>query len=332
MTDVVVTDAHSTVIVGTKQQTAVITLDQATKTIITGMMGPPGSTTFTIAGDSGSSLFNNNNILTFVGGVGLDSNVSSTTVTFNIDSTVATLSDTQTLTNKTINLSNNTLLATSAQLAAAITDETGTGSLVFSTSPILTTPNIGAATATSITGTSGNLNITAAPGNNSIALSPTGTGTVDVTSKRITDVAEPIQSKDAATKNYVDTNSQPLTTITKTLTLTTDWQDIGINSTDLETGTYIIQLFANDGNSGGTNFNEYYSGIMSWYSGSTNSSLELPTDEIILHRAGGSGDGALYLRTFRSPSGDSSALKLQMYSNSPNPSSSNYVFKFRRMI
>jgi hypothetical protein len=45
--------------------------------------------------------------------------------------------DTQTLTNKTINLSSNTLTATSAQLAAALTDETGTGSVVFSTSPAL---------------------------------------------------------------------------------------------------------------------------------------------------------------------------------------------------
>lgn len=40
--------------------------------------------------------------------------------------------------------------ATSANLAAAITDETGSGALVFGTSPSLTTPNIGAATATSI--------------------------------------------------------------------------------------------------------------------------------------------------------------------------------------
>lgn len=43
-----------------------------------------------------------------------------------------------TLTNKTINLSSNTLIATSAQLAAALTDETGTGSAVFAGSPALT--------------------------------------------------------------------------------------------------------------------------------------------------------------------------------------------------
>ena len=46
-----------------------------------------------------------------------------------------------------------TFLATpsSADLAAAVTDETGTGALVFADSPTLVTPNIGVATATSVT-------------------------------------------------------------------------------------------------------------------------------------------------------------------------------------
>ena len=46
---------------------------------------------------------------------------------------------TDTLTNKTINLANNTLTATSAQILAAVSDETGSGSLVFGTSPSFTT-------------------------------------------------------------------------------------------------------------------------------------------------------------------------------------------------
>jgi len=50
---------------------------------------------------------------------------------------VVTLSGPQTLTNKTINLANNTLVATSAQLAASVTDETGSGALVFAASPAL---------------------------------------------------------------------------------------------------------------------------------------------------------------------------------------------------
>ena len=40
--------------------------------------------------------------------------------------------------------------STSANLAATVTDETGSGSLCFATSPTLVTPNLGAATATSL--------------------------------------------------------------------------------------------------------------------------------------------------------------------------------------
>lgn len=49
----------------------------------------------------------------------------------------------------------NTWLTTpsSANLAAAVTDETGSGALVFATSPSLTTPSLGVATATSINAT-----------------------------------------------------------------------------------------------------------------------------------------------------------------------------------
>jgi hypothetical protein len=45
-----------------------------------------------------------------------------------------------------------TFLATpsSANLASAVTDETGTGALVFANSPTLVTPTLGAATATSV--------------------------------------------------------------------------------------------------------------------------------------------------------------------------------------
>lgn len=56
---------------------------------------------------------------------------------------VETASSTSTLTNKTINLTSNTLVATSAQLASAVTDETGSGALVFATSPTLVTPVLG---------------------------------------------------------------------------------------------------------------------------------------------------------------------------------------------
>jgi len=56
---------------------------------------------------------------------------------------VLTTTSTSTLTNKSIDLTSNTLTATSAQLITAITNETGTGVAVFATSPTLVTPALG---------------------------------------------------------------------------------------------------------------------------------------------------------------------------------------------
>jgi hypothetical protein len=51
---------------------------------------------------------------------------------------ITTATNTQTLTGKTIDLGSNTVTMTSAQLATALTDETGTGANVFAGSPALT--------------------------------------------------------------------------------------------------------------------------------------------------------------------------------------------------
>jgi len=67
-----------------------------------------------------------------------------------------TSSSTTTFTNKTIDLTDNTLTGTSLELKTAISDETGSGALVFATSPTLVTPALGTPSAlvgTSITGT-----------------------------------------------------------------------------------------------------------------------------------------------------------------------------------
>ena len=61
------------------------------------------TTNFTIAADSGSNdTFNTGETLTFTGGTGIDTTVADNAVTFAIDSTVTTLTGTQTLTNKTL--------------------------------------------------------------------------------------------------------------------------------------------------------------------------------------------------------------------------------------
>lgn len=64
-----------------------------------------------------------------------------------------TATGTATLTGKTLNLTSNTLAATSAQLATAVTDETGSGALVFAGG------NIGAATATTAAAANNSTNV-----------------------------------------------------------------------------------------------------------------------------------------------------------------------------
>lgn len=118
--------------------------------------------------------------------------------------------------------------------------------------------------------------------------------------------------------------------ITVPMQLGTSWQDTGITGTTLGNGTWIVQLYANDINAGGHNINEYYSGIMSWYNGPTDSNQELPTDEIQLHRTGASQDGGLYLRTLRSA--HYTYLSLQIFSNTATHGTANYVFTFRKML
>ena len=76
----------------------------------------------------------------------------------------------------------------SAQLANSLSDETGTGSLVFSTSPTLVTPALGAATATTINGntfTTGTYTLTGTAGktltfNNSLTLAGTDGSTLNI--------------------------------------------------------------------------------------------------------------------------------------------------------
>ncbi len=160
------------------------TLGAATATSINGLALTSSTGTLTIAN---SKTLTASNTLTFTG-------TDSSSVAFSAGGTVAYVANKLSVFAAT----------TSSELASVISDETGSGALVFASSPTLITPTLGAALATSVTATSGNMTVGAASGNNSVNLVATGTGTVDVANKRITSVAEPTQSSDAATKNYVD--------------------------------------------------------------------------------------------------------------------------------
>ena len=114
------------------------------------------------------------------------------------------------------------------------------------------------------------------------------------------------------------------------------WTDTGINATDLASGTYAVQMRVQDYGVNGGHYDEYYSGMMSWYSGNTN---DVNVDEILLHRAGHAPQsGTVQLRTERTYSADANDLMLQVKSNLPynaalDNSNSKYMrFKFRRLI
>jgi len=83
------------------------------------------NSSITVAGDSGSDSVSLGETLTISGGTGVTTTGTSNTMTIAIDNTtVATLADSQTLTNKTIDLTNNTLSATLAELNSAVSDAT----------------------------------------------------------------------------------------------------------------------------------------------------------------------------------------------------------------
>ena len=118
-----------------------------------------------------------------------------------------------------------------------------------------------------------------------------------------------------------------LYTFSESITLTTSWQDTSISSTDLPTGSYVVQVALNDYSVGGGQYSEYYTGYMSWTAGGTN---DTSWDEIPLHSAGhADNDQAIYLRTLRRAS---SSLILQIAGETNNTAASTYTFKFRRMI
>ena len=117
--------------------------------------------------------------------------------------------------------------------------------------------------------------------------------------------------------------------ISKSLTLTTSWQDTGITGTNLETGSHMVQIYSvSNSGQGGGNYEETYTGVMSWFSGNTNS---VEGTEIYLTAAGhASNDRHIYLQVMRS--GSPGNCKLQIRSDVNHSAAYTYVFKFRKLI
>ena len=157
------------------------------------------ATSLSIAGDTGTdSVAILSDTLTFVGGAGITSAVSNNTVTLDVDNTVARSTDTLSYFSAT----------TSAQLAQVISDETGTGLVVFGTNPTFTTGVVtdsatfnvfnttattvqafGAATALSLGATSGNTTV-----RNNLIVSGTLTinGSTSTVNSSVTQLTDPV--------------------------------------------------------------------------------------------------------------------------------------------
>jgi hypothetical protein len=99
-------------------------------------------------------------------------------------------------------------------------------------------------------------------------------------------------------------------------------------------GTYSVQMYVNDYAVGGTQYREYYSGVMSWNApDSTNDTGIGAVSEIVLHRAGHAANaGITYLRTRETGSAGGNELRLEIMCNKTYTGASNVVFKFVRLI
>ena len=125
-------------------------------------------------------------------------------------------------------------------------------------------------------------------------------------------------------------NIDQIWTVTKSLQVTTDWIDTGIDSSHITSaGSYMIQMYVDNHDASGQEYQEFYTGVMSWR-GYTNSDA---TDEIILHSAGHApNSGRTYLRTRRSFNVDGGKMYLQIKGALALSAADNYIFNFRRMM
>jgi hypothetical protein len=211
-----------------------------------------------------------------------------------------TADSTTIFTNKSIDLTDNTLTGTSLELKTAISDETGSGSLVFATSPTLVTPALGtpaSGTLTNCTFPTLNQNTTGSSG------STTGnaaTATALATARNIGGVSFDgtanitLPGVDAAGNQNTTGNAA---TVTTNANLTGGVTSVG-NAATVVTNANLTGDVTSTGNAttlgtvavakGGTNTTSYATGDLLYASGSTTlAKLAVGSNTEVLTLAGG---------------------------------------------
>lgn len=133
-------------------------------------------------------------------------------------------------------------------------------------------------------------------------------------------------------ENSLEVNGLDVSTIkefTKSLQLPANtWIDVGISGKDLESGTYIMQVFMDDASEQTGQWIERISGILTWFEDPTNSE---DADDIPISKAGHAKNAHnIKLRITRSL--NKGNLKLQMYDDKQWYGRANVVFRFKRLL
>ena len=188
---------------GSSTNVPVITVNG--KGLITAVTTAAISTSFTIAGDTGTDTFDNGGTLTFTGSGSIDTAITNDTVTISAKDATTSVKGVASFDSGDFSVTSG---AVSIKAGGIDNNQLANSSVTFGT----TTVALGASS-TSIAGVTqldvdnirinGN-EISSTNGDGNISLNPNGTGNVDVNSSRIVGLSDPISATDAANKQYVD--------------------------------------------------------------------------------------------------------------------------------
>ena len=261
------TAATSTTLQSSQTTNRTLTLPNATDTLV-GKATTDTLTNKTLSGNTATNLVSGAGTITF--------NTSGTVTVPNTTDTLVGKNTTDTLTNKTLTsptlttpvlgtptsgtLTNctglpistgvsglatgiATFLSTpsSANLAAAVTDETGTGALVFASSPTLTTPNLGTPSAVTLTNATGLSLTTGVTDTLQIANGGTNSSTALAGSKVMVSSATQIIESTTITTAILGRLNGPVSTKTTAYTVTAT-DDGGLILADATSATFAITL------------------------------------------------------------------------------------------